>query len=105
MTEKLLNIDEVCQKLGISENVLRKLVDRGQIPAYRLGGTILRFKKGQIEQLMAQGVPKVALPEEDVLPGAADSRWQRLKDFLYFNDFYIICAILVLILLMVIFFY
>ena len=105
MSEKLLNVKEVCQYLAISEEDLRSLVDRGEIPAYRLGGTILRFKKDQIDRIKAQGVPKLSQLEEEVLPNAAEERMERLKDFVYFNDFYIICAIIALILLIIIFFY
>lgn len=105
MSEKLLNVQEVCQYLGISEVDLRQLVDRGEIPAYRLGGTILRFRKDQIDQIKARGVPKIIRLEEESLSSAADSRMEKLKDFLYFNDFYIISAIIVIVLLVVIFFY
>jgi len=105
MSEKLLNVQEVCQYLGISEGDLRQLVDRGEIPAYRLGGTILRFRKDQIDKIKADGVPKIIKLEEESLSNAAESRMEKLKDFLYFNDFYIISAIIVIVLLVVIFFY
>jgi excisionase family DNA binding protein len=105
MSEKLLNVKEVCQYLDISEEDLRSLVDRGEIPAYRLGGTILRFKKDQIDRIRAQGVPELSQLEEEAAPDAAEERIERLKDFIYFNDFYISCAIIGLILLIIIFFY
>lgn len=105
MSEKLLNIREVCQYLGLSEQELRELVDRGEIPAYRLGGTILRFREDQIDRIKARGIPKVTKTEENFLSTAADSRLERLKDFLYFNDFYIISVIIIVILLIIIFFY
>ncbi|MBL7130183.1 MAG: helix-turn-helix domain-containing protein [Candidatus Omnitrophica bacterium] len=103
MSEKLLNTKEVSQYLGISEEDLRKLVDRGEIPAYRLGGTILRFRKDQIDGIKVQGIPKVIKLEEEVQGSPATSRLERLKDFFYFHDFYIISAIIVAILLVVIF--
>lgn len=103
MSEKLLNVKEVCQYLGISEEDLRKLVGTGEIPAYRLGGTILRFRKDQIDKVKSRGIPKVAKGEE-ALSTVRDSRTEKLKDLLYFNDFYIISAIIIVILLIVIFF-
>ena len=103
MAEKLLNVKEVCQYLDLSEAELRKLVDKGEIPAYRLGGTILRFRKDQIDQIKAQGVPKLSELEEEALSTIADSRAERLSDFLYFNDFYIISAIISIVLLIIIF--
>ncbi len=105
MTEKLLNIEEVCEKLNISEELLRKLVDKGGIPAYRLGGTILRFKSSQIEQIRLGGIPQAASLEKDNLSAPLDSRREGFKDFLYFNDFYIISAIIIIVLLITIFFY
>jgi excisionase family DNA binding protein len=105
MTDKLLNIKEVCNYLKISEKDLRELVDRGEIPAYRLGGTILRFRKDQIEPIKNSGIPKLIKSQEaDVLSNAKDSQLERLKDFFYFNDFYIFAAIVILILLVIIFF-
>lgn len=101
MSEKLLNVKEVCRELGISEEDLRKLVGRGEIPAYRLGGTILRFRKDQIDKVKSRGIPKVA--KEEALSTTQDSRIEKLKDLLYFNDFYIISAIIIAILLIVIF--
>jgi len=105
MSEKLLNLKEVCQYLGLSEEDLRKLVDRGEIPAYRLGGAILRFKKEQIDKIKAAGIPKIAKLDEEPSIGTVDNRLEKIKDFLYFNDFYIISAIITIILLVVIFVY
>lgn len=104
MSEKLLNLKEVSQSLGISEEDLRKLVDRGEIPAYRLGGTILRFRSGQIDKIKSQGIPKVAKLEDEMSSLTAESRTQKLKDFLYFNDFYLISLAVITILLAIIFF-
>ena len=103
MSEKLLTIKEVCQYLSLSEEDLRKLVDRGEIPAYRLGGTILRFRKDQIDRIKAKGIPKISKVEEEVLTIASEGRLERWKDFLYFNDFYIFSAIIIVILLISIF--
>ena len=105
MSEKLLNLKEVSHYLGISQEDLRKLVDKGEIPAYRLGGTILRFRKDQIDRVKAKGIPKIDNSDEEALAVAGYSRFEKWKDFLYFNDFYIISAIIIVILLVVIFFY
>lgn len=103
MTEKLLSTREVSRYLGISEEDLRKLVDKGELPAYRLGGTILRFRKDQIDEIKARGIPKVTNSEEEVITSSAYSRLERMRDFLYFNDFYIFSVIIIIILLIVIF--
>ena len=105
MSEKLLSTKEVSQYLGISEEELRKLVDKGKIPAYRLGGTILRFRKDQVDKIKIQGISSFVKAEEERQISTAHSRLEGLKDFVYFNDFYIISAIIVVVLLVVIFFY
>ena len=105
MSEKLLNLKAVSQYLGISEEDLRKLVDRGEIPAYRLGGTILRFRKDQIEQIKSRGIPKVIKLEEEPKDFLEVNSVERWKDFVYFNDFYLVSAIVVVVLLIIIFFY
>ena len=104
MSEKLLNVREVSQYLGISTEDLRRLVDDGKIPAYRLGGAILRFRKDQIERIKAQGVPELAQSQEEPAAEGKYAGIERLKDFLYFNDFYIISAIIIVALLIFIFF-
>jgi len=103
MSEKLLNLKEVTRYLDLSEKDIRTLVDRGEIPAYRLGGTLLRFRKDQIDVVKARGIPKVGKQEEEVLTTRVYGRMERFRDFLYFNDFYIISAIIIVILLITIF--
>lgn len=105
MSEKLMSTEEVCKYLDILEEDLRKLVDKGEIPAYRLGGIILRFRKDQIDEIKARGVPKLNDLQQETLAAKENSRLERVIDFLYFNDFYIISAIIIVLLLIAIFFY
>ena len=103
MTEKLLNIKETCLSLGVSADVLRKLVDKGEIPAYRLGGTILRFRKDQIDRIKSRGIPQINQVEQEDSVILTDTGFIKFKDFIYFNDFYIISAIIIISLLIFIF--
>ena len=48
--EKLLTIREVSLYLGISEKEVIELAESQTIPAYRVGGVYLRFKRQQIEE-------------------------------------------------------
>ena len=116
MPEKLLTIAEVAEYLKLSEEEVKRLVDIGEIPAYRIGDTFLRFRKEQID-----AVREDVLEIEDKDPGHAkpvldasghpthpytdmekDTKRkipttrqydytfaERVKDFFYFNDFYI----------------
>ncbi len=71
--------------------------DTGKLPAYKIGGTFLRFKRSQLD------IARTALYRKDetgVSPGdteAVYSSFDGVRDFLYFNDFYILSIIIILI--------
>ena len=130
MPEKLLSIKEVADYLKISEEEVKRLVDVGEIPAYKIGDTFLRFRKDQIDAIRTdiseieekepQAVKpavdqkgKVAYPytemERDIKRREPSTRQydytfaERIKDFFYFNDFYIISFLLIIFLMYLIF--
>lgn len=99
--ERLLNINEAAEYLELSPEEIRKLVDKGEIPAYQIGGVFLRFKKSQIEAVKKKGIYE---KRPQAFPSEGDYSFrERFKDFLYFNDFYIISIIIILIILIIIF--
>lgn len=51
MDRKFLNIDELSQYLGIKKSTLYAIVERREIPFYRVGRLIL-FKKDEIDAFM-----------------------------------------------------
>ncbi len=85
MDEHLFNIREAAEYLGVSERRLKELVDKNEVPAYKIGGTFLRFKKSQLDALGREAVP-----------APAHTGLDRLKDFFYFNDFYILSIIIII---------
>ncbi len=93
--EKLLTVRDASLILGISEKEVVDLAENGSLPAYKIGGVYLRFKKEQIEQYRK----RIRLPAAKLETHQKNSWKDRISDFLYFNDFYIL-AILVVILLM-----
>jgi excisionase family DNA binding protein len=130
MPEKLLNIKEVAEYLKLSEEEVKRLVDIGEIPAYKIGGTFLRFRKEQIDgikseissieeeepqhtNVVSDSGGKQAHPytdlERDIKRKEPITRQydytliERVKDFFYFNDFYILSLIIILVLLYLIF--
>ncbi|MBD3380490.1 MAG: helix-turn-helix domain-containing protein [Candidatus Omnitrophica bacterium] len=119
MPEKLLTLDELSEYLQIKKKTLNRLVDKGVISAYRIGGELLRFRKEQIDAIKSEIDSRIAekdrlLREEgDNRTGAERLRQMRRKgneslrdkvsDFLYFNDFYILSACIIAVLLVVIF--
>jgi excisionase family DNA binding protein len=105
MSEKLLNIDQIAKYLGLSRQKVKDLVDQGVIPAYRIAGSFLRFDLGEIDQRKERIMQAAKAPaaRESVYQGKESATFgDRVKDFLYFNDFYIVCAVLVTIILVLI---
>ena len=48
MSIDMLTINEVAERLKLSVITIRRLVSRGELKAYRLGGRQLRFKESEI---------------------------------------------------------
>ena len=90
--EKLWTTSEVASFLSITERDVEELVRQGVLTAYQLGGRFLRFRPQQVEAIKG----KVRFRPTAKHSGAAVTRspGQRLRDFVYFYDFYIISATL-----------
>lgn len=92
--EKLWTATEVAKYLGIDEQDVEALVRDGRLIGYKLGGQFLRFRPDQVEALKP-AVPKRATP---AAPVVAPSWLDRAKEFMYFYDFYLVSAVLFLVL-------
>lgn len=97
--EKFLTVRDVSLILGISEKEVLELAESGAIPAYKIGGVYLRFKKEQI-----QGYKRAikTLPSKIDTPAEYPLK-DKISDFFYFNDFYILTIIIIILLLIIIF--
>lgn len=129
MPEHLLNIKEVADYLGVSEEEVKRLVDMGEVPAYKIGDSFLRFRKEQIDAVKAEigdvekkdpgrveikldlkGKPthpytdleKNIKRKEPVTRQYDYTVMEKLRDFFYYNDFYILSAVIVAVLLIII---
>ena len=129
MPEHLLNIKEVAAYLGVSEDEVKRLVDIGEMPAYKIGDSFLRFRKEQVDavkseisdvekadpgrvdvKLDSKGHPTHPLTEleRDVKrrePAVRQYDYtfaEKIQDFVHYNDFYIASAAIVAALLFVI---
>lgn len=96
--EKLLTLREVSLILGISEKEVMNLAESGAIPAYKVGGVYLRFKREQVQGYHKLSRPLTVKTDADLKNSFQD----KLSDFFYFNDFYILAAVLIVSLLLVI---
>jgi hypothetical protein len=104
-------------------------VDIGELPAYKIGDSFLRFRKEQVDavksevsdvekkdpsrveiKLDSHGHPthpytqleKEIKRKEPVVRQYDYTAAEKLRDFFYYNDFYIISAVVVAVLLLVI---
>lgn len=95
MPEHLLNAKEACVYLGIDEKRLKDLVRKKVVPAYRIGGVYLRFRKDQLNIAKAT-IYEPARVSLFQAKEVHETTAEKVNDFLYFNDFYIVSVILVI---------
>ena len=129
MPEHLLNIKEVAAYLGVSEEEVKRLVDIGEMPAYKIGDSFLRFRKEQMDAVKSE-ISDVEKADPDRVDVKLDSKGhpthpftelerdvrqrepavrqydytfaEKIQDFVYYNDFYIVSAVIVAALLLII---
>lgn len=111
MPEKLLTLRELSEHLLVKEDKITELVDQGVISAYKIGGELLRFRKDQIAAVRAEIDTRIN--EADRIPDRDETGRKRKKislakrntnvtlrekiaDFFYFNDFYILSAVIII---------
>ena len=97
--EKLLTVRDVSIILDISEREVVDLAESGAIPAYKVGGVYLRFKREQVMEYKKSRRPFLSKDDTVQRP----SLKEKVSDFFYFNDFYILTGLLIISLLLVIF--
>lgn len=93
MKEKLITVRETSQILGVSEKDVIELAKKGKVPSYFVGKEFLRFPKEEIVKL------KDKIQEEFDVFSEWPSFTEKIYDFFYFNDFYILSFLVVGILL------
>jgi hypothetical protein len=104
--EKLLmDVHAAAALLDISEDELWGLVKTHKIPTHNVAGAFLRFRKHDIEELKIKWrIERELFPRRERYfahqstvkkPGIGE----KLRDFWYFNDFYILCSALAVLLL------
>lgn len=108
LTEDYLSPKEAAALLEISEEELRSLLEKHQIPSHQVAGAFLRLKKREVEDLKNKWrIERELFPKpEKYFPHQASLAkagfFNRIYDFWYFNDFYILCSVLIILLLYVI---
>ena len=96
MMKRFLTSKEAADYLGITENELIDLSKSNQITAYKIGGIYTRFKVDDLETCRRKGVTKGS-------KNYNSGRFGNIRDFFYFNDFYIYSGIIIVVMLYFIF--
>ena len=92
--DRLLNINEAARFLGISERQMKDLVKNGRLVGYQIGGMYLRFKLGHLQDFKNS--------KQRHLKHKQSTFFDNIRDFFYFNDFYIAAILLIATLLLII---
>lgn len=96
--EQFITVRETAQVLGISEKKVMDMIETQKLQAYRIADQFLRLKKSEVLSMRNTG----SVVNENVKFQYTPP--ERLSDFFYFNDFYIVSLIVILALLGVVFF-
>ena len=95
-TIQFISVRETSQILEITEKKVLDLIDKKTLQAYHIANKFLRLKKVEVLSLRNSG---------DVKKEVISSPYtfsEKLQDFFYFNDFYIVSFILICVLLYII---
>ncbi len=118
MPEKLLTLRELSEHLQVTEEKIAALVEEGVIFGYKIGGELLRFRKEQIDAIRSEIDSRLSDADRIVVSETRrrvkerlnafsgrnrSTAKDRIADFIYFNDFYIIATVVIIALVIVIF--
>lgn len=98
MSSQYITVRETAQILSVSEKTVMDLIERGNLQAYKIADQFLRLKRSEVITIRTSG--QVVSEHPTVGYGAGE----RFRDFLYFNDFYLVILGIIAILLYIIFF-
>ena len=92
--EKLLTLEEAARRLGLPAEGIEELILQGKLPSFRLAGNLLRFRLRDVETLRLDRQKRRLRRPSPI---------ERIYDFFYFNNFYLIAFLILLTLVAIIF--
>jgi len=98
MSSQYITVRETAQILAVSEKKVMDLIESGSLQAYKIADQFLRLKRNEVVNMLSTG--KVV--SENIAHSYTPA--ERVSDFFYFNDFYLIALIVIGALLYIIFF-
>jgi excisionase family DNA binding protein len=97
MSGQYITVRETAQILGVSEKKVTDLIEAGQLQAYKIADQFLRLKRNEVILMRTSGQVVSENVKHDYTVA------EKLKDFFYFNDFYIFSFLAISALLYIIF--
>jgi len=91
--EKLLTLQEAARRLGLPADDVEVMIREGRLPSFRLAGNLLRLKLRDVETLRLERQRRRPRRSKFL---------ERISDFFYFNDFYLLAFLILLTLLAII---
>jgi excisionase family DNA binding protein len=84
-----ISVREAAQILGISERKVMDMIENNELQAYKIANQFLRLKRSEVASIQRSG----SIENESVqYPYTVK---ERVNDFFYYNDFYLIAIILI----------
>ncbi len=91
-----ISVRETAQLLGISERKVMDMIEANELQAYKIANQFLRLKRKEVLALQESGSV-----ENETVQHPYTAR-ERLKDFVYYNDFYLVSGVIIVILVYVV---
>jgi excisionase family DNA binding protein len=98
MSDQFISVREAAQLLKVSEKKIMELSNEGKLQPYRIAGQFIRFKRNDVAGIKTAGT----VTAENVHYEYTST--ERVRDFFYFNDFYIASLIIITLFLYIIFY-
>jgi excisionase family DNA binding protein len=98
MSSQYITVRETAQILTVSEKKVMDLIESGSLQAYKIADQFLRLKRNEVVNILSTGQVVSENVSHSYTPG------ERVRDFFYFNDFYLGALVIIGVLLYIIFF-
>ena len=98
MSSQYITVRETAQILAVSEKKVMDLIEGGSLQAYKIADQFLRLKRNEVVNILSTGQVVSENFSHSYTPV------ERVRDFFYFNDFYLIALAVIGVLLYIIFY-
>lgn len=97
-TSQYISVRETAQILGITESKVMEMIEAGELKGYKIANQFLRLKKTEVTDIRTAGTVESETTQFPYTTG------EKVADFFYYNDFYLISLIVTGVLLYIIFY-